>query len=117
MLNSVATRFTFFLPFCVVLASCGETGDAYYAGVDASSYPPADGPGEKLDANEIEAARRITAIIPPSSAQPGGSHRCSIQHMAAHIKPVLSQTPNHGLPATAFPAAPTIPCAGKYIDM
>jgi len=63
MLNSVATRFTFFLPFCVVLASCGETGDAYYAGVDASSYPPADGPVEKLDANEIEAARRITAII------------------------------------------------------
>ena len=63
MLNSVATRFAFFLSCCVVLASCGETGDADYKGVDASAYPPADGPGEKMDANEVEAARRIAAII------------------------------------------------------
>lgn len=64
MLNSsVAMRFAFFLPFCVALAACGESGATYYAGVDASSYPPADGPGEIMDANEIEAARRITAII------------------------------------------------------
>jgi hypothetical protein len=40
-----------------------ETGDNYYAGVQVGDYPPADGPGEKIDANEVEAARRITAII------------------------------------------------------
>jgi hypothetical protein len=63
MQNSFAMRIAFFLSFCVVLAACGESGDAYYAEGDASSYPPADGPGEKMDANEVEAARRITAII------------------------------------------------------
>lgn len=47
----------------LALASCDETGSAYYAGVKATPYPPADGPGETMDANEVEAARRITAII------------------------------------------------------
>jgi Catalase len=56
-------RSAVFLSFCVALAACAETGAAYYTAVDARSYPPADGPGEKMDANEIEAAGRITAII------------------------------------------------------
>jgi hypothetical protein len=51
------------LSFCAVLAACGETGDAYYAKVDGSAYPPANGPGEVMDSHEIEAARRIAAII------------------------------------------------------
>lgn len=63
MLNSAAMRFALSLSCCLALVACGETGDAYYAGVDASPYPLADGPGEKMDVNEIEAARRITAII------------------------------------------------------
>lgn len=63
MLNRVAIRFVCVVSSCVVLSACGETGDAYYARVDTSSYPAADGPGEIMDENEIEAARRITAII------------------------------------------------------
>jgi hypothetical protein len=63
VLNRIAVCRRFLLPVCVVLASCAETGDAYYAVVDAGSYPPANGPGEKMDPGEIEAARRISAII------------------------------------------------------
>jgi len=63
MPSSITMRLAFLFSLGAVLAACGETGDAYYAGVDPGSYPPANGPGEKMDSNEIEAARRITAII------------------------------------------------------
>lgn len=51
------------LSLCLALAACAESGDAYYAGVSAQSYPLADGQGEVMDPNEAEAARRISAII------------------------------------------------------
>lgn len=59
----LALRLAVGLSSCALLSSCSETGYAYYPRVNASPYPPADGPGEKMDANEVEAARRITAII------------------------------------------------------
>ena len=63
MSTHTAMCFAFSLPFCVTPAACAETGDAYYAGVNTTAYPSADGPGEVMDANEAEAARRIAAII------------------------------------------------------
>ena len=55
--------FSTVLPVCVALASCTETGGAYLAGIMAGDYPPANGPGEVMDPNEVHAARGIAAII------------------------------------------------------
>src|ERR1019366_1312729 len=60
---------------------------------------------------------RRTASIPPSSAQLGGSHACSIQQIAAHINALMHKMPYQGCPVTTFAAASTSPCPGKYIDI
>ena len=60
--------------------------------------------------------RRSTASIPPSRAQAGGIHPCSIQVMAEHMSAVMINWPIHGCPSRS-PAASTSPCAGGYIDM
>ncbi len=55
--------------------------------------------------------------MPPSSAQPGGSHACSIQQIAAHMSALAIRRPNQGLPKSTLPAARNSPGAGKYMDM
>src|ERR1035441_4932945 len=60
---------------------------------------------------------RRTASIPPSSAQPGGSHACSIQQIAAHINALMTKRPYQACPVSAFPTASTKPSPGKYMDI
>ncbi len=56
-------RLTLLATVCMALGGCSETGDAYIANIDPNPYPPADGPGEAMDPDEIQSARRIAAII------------------------------------------------------
>ena len=64
----------------------------------------------------------VVGILAPDDqtralSHPGGSQAWSIQQIAEHMSPTLSNTPNHACPANTFPAARTSPWAGKYIDM
>lgn len=65
MPTCLPTCFAVSLSLCVALAACAESGDANYAGVNAQSFPLADGRGEVMDPNEAvgAGARRISAII------------------------------------------------------
>ena len=58
-----ATRLALSASICMALGGCSETGDAYIAGINPNPYPPADGPGEAMDPDEIQSAQRIAAII------------------------------------------------------
>lgn len=46
-----------------LLAGCAETGDDFYRPISPADYPRADGPGEQLQPDEVEAAARVAAII------------------------------------------------------
>src|SRR5215470_17938328 len=58
----------------------------------------------------------MTGSMPPNRAQDGGSQACSIQQIAAHIRPTLSHTPQNGWPSTTLPNARNSPCNGGYIE-
>ncbi len=57
------TRLCFGTAAVALLAGCAETGDEYYRPIPPADYPRADGPGEQLQPDEVEAAARVAAII------------------------------------------------------
>ncbi len=63
MSHGTVVRLALFSSVCMALGGCSETGDAYIASINPNPYPPADGPGEVLDPDEVQSAQRIAAII------------------------------------------------------